>query len=200
MRDGHFNRITCNPQVVAGQACIRDTGIPVYEVVRLAAAGRNVAEIVYAWPALEPEDVHQAMAYAVQELSEIIYLWKYEGLEALTLIQGRAALLASTVEEAMLQGLTAQNRQEMGELVEALNRHVAPAIASWNHLLDWLDLCHRPPLTEPPKRRTLPEIMDAATQALKGFGGNKSFDVVLPAELPPVRASRDLGLALAHLP
>lgn len=59
-----FDRITLDPNVMAGRACIRGTRITVSLIVNLVASGMNAAEIVEAYPDLEPEDVRQALLYA----------------------------------------------------------------------------------------------------------------------------------------
>jgi len=59
-----FDRITFDPEVMAGRACIRDTRVPVSLLVNLVANGMTPTEIIGAYPYLEPEDVQQALQYA----------------------------------------------------------------------------------------------------------------------------------------
>jgi uncharacterized protein (DUF433 family) len=59
-----FKRITFNPEVMGGQACIRVMRIPVSLVVNLVANGMTTAEIIKEYPDLEPEDVKEALQYA----------------------------------------------------------------------------------------------------------------------------------------
>ena len=59
-----FDRITFDPDVMAGRACIRDTRVPVSLLVNLVANGMTPDEIIEAYPYLEPEDVQQALQYA----------------------------------------------------------------------------------------------------------------------------------------
>lgn len=59
-----FDRITFDSEVMAGRACIRDTRVPVSLLVNLVANGTAPAEIIEAYPYLEPEDVQQALQYA----------------------------------------------------------------------------------------------------------------------------------------
>lgn len=47
-----------------GRACIRDTRVAVSLVLNLVAQGMSVAEIVDAYPYLEPEDIRQSLQYA----------------------------------------------------------------------------------------------------------------------------------------
>ena len=61
---GGLDRITFNPLVMGGQACIRGMRIPVSLVVNLVANGMTQAEILAEYPDLEVEDVHQALRYA----------------------------------------------------------------------------------------------------------------------------------------
>jgi uncharacterized protein (DUF433 family) len=59
-----FDRITFDPDVMGGKACIRDTRVPVALLVNLVANEMSVEEIVEAYPYIEPEDVRQALQYA----------------------------------------------------------------------------------------------------------------------------------------
>jgi uncharacterized protein (DUF433 family) len=59
-----FDRITQNPNVLAGRATIRGLRISVAHVVNLVANGMTPAQIVTDIPDLEEEDVVQALAYA----------------------------------------------------------------------------------------------------------------------------------------
>ena len=59
-----FDRITQNPDVLAGRAAIRGLRISVAHVINLVANGMTPAQIVAELPDLEEEDVRQALAYA----------------------------------------------------------------------------------------------------------------------------------------
>ena len=61
---GGLDRITFDPLVMGGQACIRGMRIPVSLVVNLMANGMIQSEILAEYPDLEAEDVHQALRYA----------------------------------------------------------------------------------------------------------------------------------------
>jgi len=59
-----LDRITFDPQIMAGQACIRGMRIPVSLVMNLVAHGVQAADILKEYPDLEPEDIQQALEYA----------------------------------------------------------------------------------------------------------------------------------------
>lgn len=63
-----FERITIDPAVMGGKACIRGLRVTVGAVVGLLAAGRTRDEILKAYPYLEREDVDQSLAYAAWRL------------------------------------------------------------------------------------------------------------------------------------
>jgi len=65
-----FSRITLNPAVMGGKACIRGQRVTVGMVVSLLAAGRSRDDILKAYPYLEPEDIDQALAYAAWRVEE----------------------------------------------------------------------------------------------------------------------------------
>lgn len=68
-----FDRITYNPQIVAGRACIRGMRITVAHVVNLVANGMTTKEILADYPDLESEDVRQALQYAALLAREETY-------------------------------------------------------------------------------------------------------------------------------
>lgn len=59
-----FDRITFDPDILGGKACIRGMRISVPLIVNLVANGMTVTEIVAEYPDLEEEDVAQALRYA----------------------------------------------------------------------------------------------------------------------------------------
>ncbi len=59
-----FDRITFDPLVMGGRACIRGLRITVSLIVNLVANGMNAAQIVKEYSFLEEEDVRQALQYA----------------------------------------------------------------------------------------------------------------------------------------
>ena len=65
-----LKRITLDPAVMGGKACIRGLRVTVSTVLGLLAAGRTREEILQAYPYLEHEDVEEALAYAAWRLEE----------------------------------------------------------------------------------------------------------------------------------
>jgi uncharacterized protein (DUF433 family) len=65
-----FTRITLDPAVMGGKACIRGMRVTVSMVLGLLAAGRSREEILKAYSYLEPEDIDQALAYAAWRVEE----------------------------------------------------------------------------------------------------------------------------------
>ena len=65
-----FDRITIEPDKMAGQPCIRGLRIPVATVVAIVADGMSTAEILADLPELEAEDVAQALRYAAAAVRE----------------------------------------------------------------------------------------------------------------------------------
>lgn len=59
-----LNRITFDPAIMGGRACIRGMRVPVSLVVNLVANGMKPADILQEYPDLELEDVTQALKYA----------------------------------------------------------------------------------------------------------------------------------------
>jgi uncharacterized protein (DUF433 family) len=67
-----FDRITFDPKIMAGKACIRGMRITVALVLNLVAGGMTPEEIVRDYPPLELEDVHQVLRYAAWLADETI--------------------------------------------------------------------------------------------------------------------------------
>jgi uncharacterized protein (DUF433 family) len=59
-----FDRITLEPGVIGGRACIRGMRTTVSLVVNLVANGMSTEDIVREYPDLQADDVHQALQYA----------------------------------------------------------------------------------------------------------------------------------------
>jgi uncharacterized protein (DUF433 family) len=68
-----FDRITFDPRIMAGQACIRGMRVPVSLILNLVANGKTVAEIIEDYPYLEPEDIQQSFMYAAWLAREQVY-------------------------------------------------------------------------------------------------------------------------------
>jgi uncharacterized protein (DUF433 family) len=68
-----FDRITFDPNVMGGRACIRGMRVTVSLIVNLVANGMGMSEIVEAYPYLEPEDIRQALQYAAWLAEENVY-------------------------------------------------------------------------------------------------------------------------------
>ncbi|MGL5058824.1 MAG: DUF433 domain-containing protein [Microcoleus sp.] len=61
--DMMFDRITFDPKIMGGRACIRGMRITVSLVVSLVANGMSVEEILAAYPYLESEDIKASLQY-----------------------------------------------------------------------------------------------------------------------------------------
>jgi len=59
-----LDRITFDPNVMGGRACIRGMRITVSLIVNLIANGKSMEEIINAYPYLELDDIRQALQYA----------------------------------------------------------------------------------------------------------------------------------------
>lgn len=65
-----LNRITQQPDVMGGKACIRGMRVTVGMVVSQIGAGHSVDEVLADYPYLEREDVMQALRYAAWRAEE----------------------------------------------------------------------------------------------------------------------------------
>ena len=58
------NRISADPRICGGQACVRGTRVPVYVILDFLAAGNTIEEILAEYPQLTREDVLAAIEYS----------------------------------------------------------------------------------------------------------------------------------------
>ncbi len=68
-----LDRITFDPNVMGGRACIRGMRITVSLVLNLVASGMSTQEITEDYPYMEPEDVGQALRYAALLAEETVH-------------------------------------------------------------------------------------------------------------------------------
>ena len=64
-----FERISIDPNVCHGQACVKGTRIPVHQIVRMLAGGDSVEDLLAEYPSLTRADIMACLDYAA-ELAE----------------------------------------------------------------------------------------------------------------------------------
>ena len=72
-----FDRITFNPQIMGGRACLRGMRITVSLVLSLIANGLTTMEILDEYPDLEPEDIKASLLYNATDWE--VYQFKKNG-------------------------------------------------------------------------------------------------------------------------
>jgi len=65
-----YERISIDPKICHGQACIKGTRIPVHQIIRMLASGDKSAEILEDYPSLTVEDVQACLEYAASLAEE----------------------------------------------------------------------------------------------------------------------------------
>lgn len=68
-----FDRITFDPQIMGGRACIRGMRITVSVILGQIAHGATVEEVLAGYPDLKREDVQQALEYAAWLAQEEVH-------------------------------------------------------------------------------------------------------------------------------
>ena len=69
----NISRITSNPSIMNGKACIRGMRITVSIVLNLLANGMSKAEIIDLYPYLDGEDIDQCLNYAAYLAEEELF-------------------------------------------------------------------------------------------------------------------------------
>jgi len=65
-----YERISIDPKVCHGQACIKGTRIPVHQIVRMLANGDTIEELLEEYPSLERDDILACLDYAASLAEE----------------------------------------------------------------------------------------------------------------------------------
>jgi uncharacterized protein (DUF433 family) len=63
-------RISVDPKISHGQACIKGTRIPVYQIVAMLANGDTIEELLTEYPSLERADILACLDYAAMLAEE----------------------------------------------------------------------------------------------------------------------------------
>ena len=63
-------RISINPLICHGQACVKGTRIPVHQLVRMMANGDTIDDLLAEYPGLSREDVLACLDYAASLTEE----------------------------------------------------------------------------------------------------------------------------------
>ena len=71
-REELLQRIAIDPNVCFGKPCIRGTRIWVSLIVENFAEGVSEAELLHAYPQLQPDDIRAALAFAAEMTRERI--------------------------------------------------------------------------------------------------------------------------------
>jgi uncharacterized protein (DUF433 family) len=67
-----FDRLTFDPNVMGGRACIRGMRITVSLILNLISNGMTSAKIVKEYPYLEADDIRQSLQYAAWLADETV--------------------------------------------------------------------------------------------------------------------------------
>ncbi|MBU0502721.1 MAG: DUF433 domain-containing protein [Candidatus Margulisbacteria bacterium] len=63
-------RISINPKIMHGKACVKGTRIPVYLILEMLAGGDTAGEILKSYPSLREQDIRAAIEYAAETTKE----------------------------------------------------------------------------------------------------------------------------------
>ena len=65
-----FDRISIDPGICHGQACVKGTRLPVHQIVRMLANGETVEGFLSEYPYLSREDIAASLDYAASLAEE----------------------------------------------------------------------------------------------------------------------------------
>lgn len=64
------DRISVNPKVCHGQACIKGTRIPVHQIIAMMANGDTIEDLLRAYPSVQREDILACLDYFAEFAEE----------------------------------------------------------------------------------------------------------------------------------
>jgi uncharacterized protein (DUF433 family) len=67
-----YDRISIDPKICHGQACIKGTRIPVHQIVRMLAIGDEIEDLIKEYPSLTREDILACLDYVASLAEEQI--------------------------------------------------------------------------------------------------------------------------------
>lgn len=65
-----YDRISIDPDICHGQACVKGTRIPVYQIVRMLANGDTIDDLLKEYPSLSKEDISACLDYTASLAEE----------------------------------------------------------------------------------------------------------------------------------
>jgi uncharacterized protein (DUF433 family) len=63
-------RISIDPGICHGQACVKGTRIPVHQIVRMLANGDTIEDLLEEYPAIKREDILACLDYSASLAEE----------------------------------------------------------------------------------------------------------------------------------
>jgi uncharacterized protein (DUF433 family) len=68
-----FERVTFDPNIMGGRACIRGMRIPVSAIVGQIASGASADDVIASYPDLDAADIREALEYAAWLTREEVF-------------------------------------------------------------------------------------------------------------------------------
>ena len=65
-----FEKISINPDICHGEACIKGTRIPVHQIVHMLAHGDSIKDLLIDFPSLSKEDIMACLEYSASLAEE----------------------------------------------------------------------------------------------------------------------------------
>ncbi len=65
-------RISIDPHICHGQACVKGTRIPVHQIVRMLANGDTIDVLLKEYPSLKRDDIWACLEYAASLAEEYV--------------------------------------------------------------------------------------------------------------------------------
>lgn len=131
-----FSRIKRNTDKFGGQPYIKDTDITVNQILTQSLQGKSISQIVEQYPPLEVEDIHQALAFSVQDIVAGVSYWRHDGMTPLTQIKGYSEILVGKTEFDDLDTIPNDQKQQWMSIIHTSSQR---GIARWQQMRQWIN-------------------------------------------------------------
>jgi len=131
-----FNRIKRDVNKFGGQPFIDNTNITVNQIVSASLRGTALADILKQHPDLESDDIHQALAFSIQDIFNGVSYWRHDGMTPLTQIKGYSEILVGKTDFDDLDTIPDEQKNQW---MSTIHTSCQRGIARWQQMRQWMN-------------------------------------------------------------
>lgn len=136
-----FKRIQRDLNKFGGQPYITETDITVSQIIAKSVQGKSCEEIIEEYPQLSVHDIHQALAFVIDDLFKGVSYWRHDGMTPLTQIKGYSEILVGRTNFDDLDTVPDEQKQQWISIIHTSSQR---GIARWQQMGQWMSKQYRP--------------------------------------------------------